>query len=145
MRISNTEELIARIERSLLPVQAARAALLFGSHAVGHARSSSDVDIAVLVDAASATALRKPLLWSLFAALGRELPAERLDVVVLNDAPSNVAFHVLKEGRVVLERDPVDLHRFRLRTYSRHADYQPVERFFREARERRGLAAGPRD
>jgi predicted nucleotidyltransferase len=145
MRISNTEELIARIERSLLPVQAARAALLFGSHAVGHARSSSDVDIAVLVDAASATALRKPLLWSLFAALGRELPAERLDVVVLNDAPSKVAFHVLKEGRVVLERDPVDLHRFRVRTYSRHADYQPVERFFREARERRGLAAGPRD
>jgi hypothetical protein len=56
-----------------------------------------------------------------------------------------VAFHVLKEGRVVLERDPVDLHRFRVRTYSRHADYQSVERFFREAREQRGLAVGPRD
>lgn len=144
MRISNTEELLSRIERALLPVSAARAALLFGSHVVGHARSSSDVDIAVLVDAASATALRKPLLWSLFAALGRELPAERLDVVVLNDAPPKVAFHVLKEGRVVLERDPVDLHRFRVRTYSRHADHQPIERFFREASERRGLAAGPR-
>jgi hypothetical protein len=65
-------------------------------------------------------------------------------VVVLNDAPPKVAFHVLKEGRVVLERDPVDLHRFRVLTYSRHADHQPIERFFREASERRGLAAGPR-
>jgi predicted nucleotidyltransferase len=144
MRISNTDELISRIERALRPVSAVRAALLFGSHVVGHARSSSDVDIGVLVDAASATALRKPLLWSLFAALGRELPAERLDVVVLNDAPPKAAFHVLKEGRVVLERDPVDLHRFRVLTYWRHADYQPIERFFREAEERRGLGAGPR-
>jgi predicted nucleotidyltransferase len=144
MRISNTEELISRIERALLPVPSVRAALLFGSHVVGHARSGSDVDIGVLVDAAAATALRKPLLWALFAALGRELPAERLDVVVLNDAPSKVSFHVLKEGRVVFEHDPVDLHRFRVLTYSKHADYLPVERFFREASERRGLAAGPR-
>lgn len=144
MRISNTDELLSRIERALLPVPGVRAALLFGAHVMGHARSGSAVDIAALVDTASATALRKPLLWSLFAALGRELPAERLNVVVLNDAPPKVAFHVLREGRVVLEHDPVDLHRFRVLTYSRHADYQPVERFFHEAARQRGLAAVPR-
>jgi predicted nucleotidyltransferase len=144
MRISNTDELLSRLERALLPVPTVRAALLFGAHVVGHARSGSAVDIAVLVDAAAATALRKPLLWSLFAALGRELPAERLHVVVLNDAAPKLAFHVLKEGRVVLERDPVDLHRFRVLTYSRHADHQAVERFFHEADKQRGLAAVPR-
>jgi hypothetical protein len=47
----------------------------------------------------------------------------------------------LKHGRVVLDRDPVQLHRFRVRTYSRHADYEPVERFFREATKRRARAA----
>ena len=138
MRISSKEELIARTARALLPVVSARAALLFGSHIVGHARAGSDVDIGVLVDAAAATALRKPLLWTLFAALGRELSAERLDVVILNDAPPKVAFRVLSEGRVAFERDPVDLHRFRVLTYSRHADRQPVERLFEEARERGG-------
>jgi predicted nucleotidyltransferase len=121
-------------------VPAARAALLFGSHVRGHARSCSDVDIAVLLDAGSATALRKPLMWALFAALGRELPSERLDVLVLNDAPPKLAFHVLKEGRVAFERDPVDLHRFRVRTYARHADYQFVERFFGGAGARGGAS-----
>ena len=70
MRITNPDELLSRVERALLPVSAARAALLFGSRLTGHARSGSDVDIAVLLDAASATALRKPLMWALFAAIG---------------------------------------------------------------------------
>jgi len=46
----------------------------------------------------------------------------------------------MKHGLVVFARDPVELHRFRVRTYSRHADYQPVERLFREATKRRDLA-----
>lgn len=145
MRITNPEELLERTERALLPVAAARAALLFGSRSRGHARSGSDVDIAVLLDAGSATALRKPLMWALFAALGRELPSERLDVLVLNDAPPRLALRVLSEGRVAFERDPVDLHRFRVQTYSRHADYQHVERFFREGTVGRGPVAVPRD
>jgi hypothetical protein len=48
---------------------------------------------------------------------------------------------ILSRGRVAFERDPVDLHRLRVRTYSRHADYQPVERLFREATKRRAQAA----
>ena len=46
----------------------------------------------------------------------------------------------MKHGLVVFARDPVELHRFRVRTYSRHADYQPVERLCREATKRRALA-----
>jgi hypothetical protein len=43
---------------------------------------------------------------------------------------------------VALERDAVALHRFRVRTYSRHADYEPVERFYRQVTRRRALASG---
>jgi len=137
MRITNPEELLSRTARALAPVAAARAALVFGSHVAGHARAGSDVDIAVLVEAGAASALRKPLLWSLFAALGRELPSERLDVVILNDAPPALALRVLREGRVAFEREPSDLHRFRVHAYARHADFQHVERFIRELSERR--------
>ncbi|HTV23780.1 MAG TPA: nucleotidyltransferase domain-containing protein [Polyangiaceae bacterium] len=123
------EDLLARTSRSFLSTPSVRAALLFGSRLTGRARSGSDVDIAVLLDAGAATALRKPVLWVLYAALGKELPSERLDLLILNDAPPKLAWRVLKEGRVAFERDPIDLHRFRVRTYSRHADLQHVERF----------------
>lgn len=137
-----TLELLSRTARALLPVLSARAALLFGSHVIGHARSHSDVDVAVLLDAAAATALRKPLLWSLYAALGRELPSQRVDILILNDAPPQLAFRLLAEGKLAFERDPVDLHRFRVRTYSRQADHQHVERFFRGCRSAAGARSG---
>lgn len=54
-----------------------------------------------------------------------------------------LAFRALAEGRVAFTRNVEALHRFRVRTYSRHADYQPVERFFREATRRRALKEAP--
>jgi len=53
------------------------------------------------------------------------------------ERPPKLAFQVLKHGRMVFSRDPVKVHRFRERTYSRHADYRPIERWFREANQRR--------
>jgi predicted nucleotidyltransferase len=135
------DELFARVSRALQPVGGVSAALVFGSQATGQARPDSDVDIAVLLDALPPPSEKKELLWSLVGALGKELGSDRVDLVLLNDAPPKLAFHVLKHGRVVLDRDPVQLHRFRVRTYSRHADYEPVERFFREATKRRARAA----
>jgi predicted nucleotidyltransferase len=135
------DELFARVSRALQPVGGVSAALVFGSQATGQARPDSDVDIAVVLDALPPPSERKDLLWSLLGALGKELGSDRIDLVLLNDAPPKLAFDVLKHGRVVLDRDPVQLHRFRVRTYSRHADYEPVERFFREATKRRAQAA----
>jgi hypothetical protein len=37
----------------------------------------------------------------------------------------------LKTGKLAFERDRIALHRFRVRTYARHADYESTERFFR--------------
>jgi predicted nucleotidyltransferase len=117
---------------------------LFGSRATGKAKPASDIDVAILLDE-TPTSNRKDVLMSLFAALGQELRSDRLDVVLLNDAPPKLAFHALKDGRVAFERAPEHLHRFRVATYSRHADYEPVERFFRartKARAARGVTGG---
>jgi hypothetical protein len=70
-------------------------------------------------------------------ALAEEIAADRLDVVILNGAPHALAFQVLKYGVVAFERDARFLHRYRVRTCSAHADYEPVERFFREVTKRR--------
>jgi uncharacterized protein len=135
------EELLRRVAKALESIDAVRAAIVFGSQVAGRPHADSDIDIAVLLDELPPDAERKALLWSLLEALGRTLRTDRIDLVLLNGAPPKLAFHILSRGRVAFERDPVDLHRLRVRTYSRHADYQPVERLFREATKRRAQAA----
>jgi len=137
-----TEALLARVERALLPLSGVRAALLYGSQASEQTRDGSDIDIAVLWESLPQPSERKQLLWTLLGALGKELRSDRIDLVLLNDAPPKLAFHVLKYGRIAFVRDPVEFHRFQVRTYSRHADYQPIERWFRLATKRRAEAAG---
>lgn len=143
-RVNLSNPLLAAIERALWPIEDVRAALLFGSRAAGGATAESDTDVAVLLSKGPQDTERKEVLASLIRALGSELRADRLDIVILNDAPSKLAFQVLKHGKVAFERDPVDLHRFRVRTYSRHADYEHVERFFRHATKARALREAAR-
>jgi predicted nucleotidyltransferase len=130
-------ELLSRVERALLPIAGVQAAFLFGSRATGKARPDSDIDIAVLLDSAPASGEGKRVLWQLLTALGSELRSDRVDLVVLNEASPKLAFQVLKQGLLAFARDLVQLHRFRVRTYSLHADREPVERFFREVTKRR--------
>jgi uncharacterized protein len=134
------KRLLDAIARALSPLDEVQAALLFGSRATGRARPDSDVDVAVLLSPdskADGLGLRR-----LVGALTDEIAADRLDVVILNGAPPALAFQVLKHGVVAFERDARPLHRFRVRTYGAHADYEPVERFFREVTKRRALGGG---
>jgi predicted nucleotidyltransferase len=123
------------------PLDEVRAALLFGSRARGRARPDSDIDVAVLLTR-TAAADEGAALRRLLGALACELAADRIDVVILNHAPPALAFQVLKYGRKVFARDRTELLAFRARTYSAHADYAHVERFFREATKRRLLGTG---
>ena len=131
MRPPPVNELVGALARALEPLAEVKAAYLFGSHASGRARPDSDIDVAVLLGAVPAPDEKKAKLGQLIEALSRELSAAVLDLVILDDVSPKLAFHVLKHGRVVFERDPVLVHRFRVRTYDLHADYAPVERWFR--------------
>ena len=137
---ADTERLLAAITKALSPLPEVRAALLFGSHAMGRARANSDIDVAVLLDDETVRAPSHVVARPLLQALASELAADRLDLVLLNDAPPALAFQVVKHGKLAFERDPRDLLAFRVRTYSRHSDREPVERLFREAIRKRALA-----
>ena len=137
-------QICSAIAQTLDPLPEVRAALLFGSQAIGRARPDSDIDIAILLDPALAPPDTHSRLIRVLDALTTQLDADRLDIVFLNDAPPKLAFQVLAHGAVALERDPTDLHRFRVRTYSAHADREHVERFFREVIKRRALAEAKR-
>lgn len=107
-------------------------AYLFGSVAEGRAHRESDVDVGILLDravyprAADRFDVRLRCVGLLGAAVGRET-----DVVILNDAPPQLARHILAAGDRLLLNDGAVDHAFRRSTLSRAADLEP---FLRRAR-----------
>jgi uncharacterized protein len=109
------------------------AVYLFGSMARGTAKADSDVDIAVLFSSAPPPRLDGPrfdLEGDLERALGR-----RVDFVVLNDAPVDLRIRVLRDGRLLLDRDPATRIAFEVGTRNEAFDLEPVLTRYRTARE----------
>jgi predicted nucleotidyltransferase len=108
------------------------AVYLFGSNAAGTARPDSDVDVAVLFERAPAPRLSSPrfeLEGDLEKALGHPV-----DLVVLNDAPVDLRIRVLRNGRLLLERDAAARIKFEVQTRNEAFDLEPVLTMYRAGR-----------
>jgi predicted nucleotidyltransferase len=113
-------------------------AYLFGSVAQGRRGSLSDVDVAVLLAVdGERTGRGLDLIGDLAAAAG----TDEIDLVVLNDAPNELAFRVIRDGRVLLCRDERARVRHRVRTILEYLDLEPLRRALAEGLRRR-LAEG---
>jgi hypothetical protein len=100
-------------------------AYLFGSRARGDAQPHSDVDVAVFVDTN-----RLPLApFGYAAALTTDLMGllrhDRVDVVVLNDAPPLLYHRVLRDGQRIVSRNLAATTTREGRALSRYCDYLP--------------------
>ncbi len=107
------------------------AAYLYGSVARGEARPGSDVDLAVLgrgPGPKTYTDLRPRLALEgeLEALLGR--PVQLLS---LEGAPADLVHEVLRDGRLVLERDRAARVAFEVRRRNEYFDLLPILREYR--------------
>ena len=105
------------------------AAWLFGSFARGDAHAESDVDVAVLcrrTPAATLDALPLRLEGELERLLRRTT-----QVVVMNSAPADLRARVLRDGRLLADRDRSRRIRFEVRTRNEWFDLQPILREYR--------------
>jgi predicted nucleotidyltransferase len=104
---------------------------LYGSVARGEARDASDVDVAILFRDNPPHTLEHPSI-RLAADLERRLglPA---DVVVLNDAPPDLIHRVLRDGSLLVDRDPGARIRFEIKSRNEFFDLQPILRRYRRA------------
>ncbi len=108
------------------------AVYLFGSTARGTTHPDSDVDIAVLFRQAPAARLDGARLL-LEGELERALGAT-VDLVVMNDAPADLRMRVLRDGRLLIDRNPSARIAFEVRTRNEAFDLGPVLARYRAPR-----------
>lgn len=107
---------------------------LFGSVARGTAGPGSDVDVAVLLD-------HEP--DGEFPGVGLRLESELelrlrrpVQVIVLGRAPADLVHRVLRDGRLLLDRDPSRRITFEVRARNEYFDLQPHLHRYRHVRDR---------
>lgn len=90
---------------------------LFGSHAKGVIRKTSDVDIAIVAPNIELDGYKK--LW---VAVRDVLSTERFDLITLDDKPVSFRFEVISKGKPIYVMDEDFLNDFELRTIKVYLD-----------------------
>ncbi len=116
-------DIIRELERCLSQAQEDEdilAAILFGSVARGEQTPTSDVDVCLVLqpgDYPPLTLSRKKLAY---------LKEGDLDIHIFQQLPLYIRTRVLKEGRVLFERDVDALYELAFRTAQAFEDFKPI-------------------
>jgi predicted nucleotidyltransferase len=106
-------------------LEGVRLLYLFGSRALGTPGPMSDVDLGVLLDpAADGPQMQAELTHR----ADRALETARADVLLLNQAPVELAYAVISQGILLYERDVATRVEYEATVMSRYGDYLPVLR-----------------
>ena len=121
-----TDGVVERILREFFAAQTGEiiAAYLFGSMARGRSVARSDVDVAVLY-AATPPATLEGLPLDLASRI-EHLVKRPVQVIVLNTAPADLVHRVLRDGVLLLDRNPSTRIRFEVRARNEFFDLQPI-------------------
>jgi predicted nucleotidyltransferase len=119
------EILVRKIEQVFNRMPEISLGYLFGSRFEGRQGPLSDYDWAVLVDWYS---LEKPVQAILTHELASILQTSRIDVVILNRAPIELAYHVIAQGKLIYSRDIFTRVEYEANVLGRYGDYLPVLR-----------------
>jgi predicted nucleotidyltransferase len=116
---------LTRLAALLEPRDEILEAYLFGSTSTGSAQAHSDLDVAVYLRDARPAASPFGYAADLGATLMRGLGTDRVDVVVLNEAPPLLYHRVLRDGVRILSRDLPATTTREGRALSRYCDFVP--------------------
>lgn len=106
------------------------AVYLFGSRSRGDARSDSDIDVAVLFSGPDYGRLLGPLS-DMSGRLERAFE-RAVDLIDLRNAPPDLVHRVLRDGELLLDRNPDERVAFEVRSRNEYFDLLPhLERYRR--------------
>lgn len=104
-----------------------RLAYLFGSVAKGKAGKLSDIDVAVLIDESLNKKQRFDLQLELISDISEILKTDRIDLVVINEAPLSLKFEIIKANYPLFIRDRMEKIDFEQMVMSRYLDRKYYE------------------
>jgi hypothetical protein len=110
------------------------AVYLFGSRARKTHGAASDVDVAVLLDRDPPPTLAG-MRFDWAADLALEIGHE-VDFIVLNRASPDLIHRVLRDGKLIVDRDPSARIRFEVQARSKYFDLLPILNEYRKSRAR---------
>lgn len=105
------------------------AVYLYGSVARGTARDTSDVDVAILYRHDPPRAYES-LPFRLEGEL-EKLVGRTVQVVVLNQCPADLGHRVLRDGKLLLDRDPSFRIQFEVKIRNEFFDLEPILQRYR--------------
>jgi predicted nucleotidyltransferase len=105
------------------------AVYLFGSVAREEVRADSDIDLGILFAIDPPATLAAPQ-FTVEAELERVLHAP-VQVVALNRAPADLVHRVLRDGRLLLDRDRAARIRFEVRSRNEYFDMAQIRALYR--------------
>ena len=99
-------------------------AYLFGSQAAGQATKDSDFDFAVMLSNKIKKSKRFDVRLKLISEISRLLKNDKVEIVVLNDTRSSFfKFVIIKEGKLVFEKDHSARVDFELKAMNEYYDF----------------------
>lgn len=104
-----------------------RLAYLFGSTAKKRTHRKSDIDIAVLLEDPVKNRLETKL--ALLEILQKQF-GEKVDMTLLNGAGSLLKYQVVRDGRLLYEKEKGFHKKFYLNSLKEYFDFQPTLDFF---------------
>lgn len=103
---------------------------IFGSYARNAITPLSDIDIAILLSERVKISKYEDIKLNLLAKIVKILGTEEVDFVILNQAPYELSFAIIKEGKVLFCRNKNRLGQFKENSVLNYLDTQ----FLREER-----------
>ncbi len=101
---------------------------LFGSYARGNQNKLSDIDLAVLVDKNNIKQEIFKYRIELISDLISLLKMNKLDVIILNDAPPLLAHRIVQDGIIINNKDNYKKIKYEVTALKKYIDTKPIRK-----------------
>jgi len=129
------KEVIHRLKNFFDGFEKVKLAYLFGSSVTGRAGKLSDIDIAVLLDEKLTAKERLKLELELISCLSSTLKTDKIEVVVMNEAPLLLKYNIIKNGIILKSADEALRVKKEAEILSRYLD----RKYFEERRAKEAI------
>jgi predicted nucleotidyltransferase len=109
---------------------------IFGSYGRNNPKPLSDVDLAVLLIPGTKVYYFKRRL-ELIREITTILKTDKIDLVILNEAPLPLAYRVLRDGKLLYKVNEVVEYKFKEQIVLQYLDFQPILNMHLEALKKR--------